>query len=149
MEKIVVGYDGSEASGAALTWAGAEARQHDAELQIVTAVRDPVGLMPYGGVSAELHDAALQQELATATERLKAAVEAHALDDLRVDQVVCAEAPARALLRRAEAADLLVVGARGGGGFYGLLVGSVSDQCVHHAPCPVVVVPRDRQAGSA
>ena len=48
--------------------------------------------------------------------------------------------PARALLDAAESADLLVVGSRGHGGFTGVLVGSVSQQCVHHATCPIVVV---------
>ena len=48
--------------------------------------------------------------------------------------------PARTLLDAAAGADLLVVGARGRGGFTGLRLGSVSQQCLHHAPCPVVVV---------
>lgn len=52
------------------------------------------------------------------------------------------------LLRAAGNADLLVVGSRGLGGFTGLLLGSVSSQVLHHAPCPVLVVRnRSRTAG--
>ena len=57
------------------------------------------------------------------------------------DAVLLEGQPADVLCAEAEDADLLVVGSRGLGGFRGLLLGSVSQQCVHHAPCPVVVVP--------
>ena len=56
-----------------------------------------------------------------------------------------------ALIDAARDADLLVVGSRGAGGFSGLLLGSVSQQCAQHSPCPVVIVGRsdaeDQAAG--
>jgi nucleotide-binding universal stress UspA family protein len=53
---------------------------------------------------------------------------------------VCHGQAADALVQQAEGADLLVVGSRGHGGFSGLLLGSVGQQCAHHAPCPTVIV---------
>ncbi len=57
----------------------------------------------------------------------------------RLTRSVTVGNPAGVLLSRALQADLLVVGVRGHGGFEGLLVGSVSEQCVRHARCTVVV----------
>jgi nucleotide-binding universal stress UspA family protein len=62
-------------------------------------------------------------------------------DGVEVEQVTVEGAAPRVLLEQAEDAELLVVGSRGLGGFRGLLLGSVSQQCAHHAQCPVVVVP--------
>ncbi|MEX0868262.1 MAG: universal stress protein, partial [Nitriliruptoraceae bacterium] len=61
--------------------------------------------------------------------------------DVAVETRVVAGTPARVLVAQAADADLLVVAARGLGGFRGLMLGSVSQQVVTHAPCPVVVVP--------
>jgi nucleotide-binding universal stress UspA family protein len=54
---------------------------------------------------------------------------------------------AAALTRRADGADLLVVGGRGGaaGALVANLVGSTAHAVVHHAGCPVAVVPLDDQ----
>jgi nucleotide-binding universal stress UspA family protein len=48
---------------------------------------------------------------------------------------------AKTLIDASSGADLLVVGSRGGGGFGSLVLGSVCNPVVHHAHCPVVVVP--------
>lgn len=64
--------------------------------------------------------------------------------DTQADRVtpllLCDAHPAEALIEAATTAQLLVVGSRGRGGFSGLMLGSVSQQCVQHARCPVVVV---------
>jgi nucleotide-binding universal stress UspA family protein len=63
-------------------------------------------------------------------------------DDMPMDieQIVEQGDPAAVLLRRSEGADMLVVGSRGHGGFNRLLIGSVSEKCVRHATCSVIVI---------
>jgi nucleotide-binding universal stress UspA family protein len=71
-------------------------------------------------------------------------------EGVEIERQVVEGPAAEVLVNAATPGDLLVVGSRGHGGFGGLLLGSVSQQCVHHAPCPVVVVhfPKSMAAGS-
>jgi len=65
-----------------------------------------------------------------------------ALDsEVTVSSIVSEGQAADVLCEQAQGADLLVVGSRGLGGFRGLLLGSVSQQCASRAPCPVVIIP--------
>ena len=136
--RIVVGYDGSAAAQDALRWAADEAQRRRATLAVASAWEIPIAA---GMVIVELADDAEQ----AAKQRLADAPEALGLPaELRVETFV-PEGPAGPLLvRAAEGADLLVVGSRGHGGLSGLLLGSVSGYCAHHATCPVVILRHPR-----
>jgi nucleotide-binding universal stress UspA family protein len=134
-ETIVVGVDGSAASLAALRWAAAEARLRDARLNVVHAWdRHP----PREAISAD--DWAIA---ADAAEGLADAIVARALGeapDVEVETTAVFGPAGPVLTDASDAADLLVVGSRGLGGFRGLLLGSVGHHVAQHARCPVVVV---------
>jgi nucleotide-binding universal stress UspA family protein len=144
MGTIVVGVDGSEGSLAALRFAIEEAKIRGVEVKAVNAWHVPPAV--YGGGWAptgidfdefrNLAEAALERTLEEAGARASGASVTAILREGQPADVLCAEAP--------NADDLLVVGSRGLGGFRGLLLGSVSQQAVHHSACPVVVVPHHR-----
>lgn len=138
MERIVVGIDDSPAAADALRWALDEARRRSASLEVVhTWVFPLVGEVPGGVVDdlvADLEGGA-KKMLDEVVDRIVGAD-----PGVEVVRRVLEGGPARILIDVAGGADLLVVGSRGRGGFAGLLLGSVALQCVHHAPCPVVVV---------
>ena len=133
MERIVVGVDGSDESLVALDWALSEAKVRGAALEVVHTY------MP------NLSEAAVGTEPSPreAEELLRKMVEptAGAYPGVPVTALAVEGPSARTLLDTAAGATLLVVGSRGRGGFAGLMLGSVSQQVVHHATCPVVIVP--------
>lgn len=140
MGTIVVGVDGSEGSMAALRFALEEAKIRGDEVKVVNAWHVPPAAYGTGWAPAGVDFDEFRRVAEEALEQtLKEAVGPAA--GVTVTPVLIEGQPADALCAEAEGAELLVVGSRGLGGFRGLLVGSVSQQCVHHAPCPVVVVP--------
>ena len=148
METIVVGVDGSEGALDALRFALGEARRRGARLRVVTAWHIPA--TAYGGVGFVAPYDPIEAFRTGATETLDKVLESLG-DDAKgaeIERVVMEGQAAKALLDAASGADLLVLGSRGLGGFTGLLLGSVSQECAHHAPCPVVIVPRALKAGA-
>jgi nucleotide-binding universal stress UspA family protein len=162
---VVVGVDGSTGAKAALRWALGEARLRNSPLRTVHAwtfgyIGGSVEGYPYWGGSLgsytslgvdlnDLHRAAedlLERAIADVGDETKG---------IEIERQVIQGSAAEVLVQAASPADLLVVGSRGHGGFTGLLLGSVSQQCVHHAQCPVVVVhspkpaPADREPVAA
>lgn len=130
---VVVGVDGSPEGDAALRFAARYAQAMDASLRIVTAWE----WVTFDGAPITYGQYDPRDEARRTAEE---AAQLSGLPPERVSTLVDAGPPARLLVRASEGAQLLVVGCRGRGGFTGLLLGSVSTQCVHHAKCPVVVV---------
>ena len=138
MERIVIGIDGSDESRNALKWALDEARLRRASIEVVYAWQPPyAGGYPFA--MPPYDDAGLDKDAHALVEHMLGQADTTNLVEPVQTTVVCGSASA-ALLERAEDATLLVVGARGRGGFSRLMLGSVSSQLVHHAPCAVVVV---------
>ena len=137
--RVVVGVDGSETARRALAWALEEGRARQAEVEVVNAWHPPyVGAYPYDPAALDLE----------VFEQGARDLVAEMLDGQDVTGLpappkvtVVSDTAAQAVITAAAGADLIVIGSRGRGGFKGLLLGSVSQQVAHHAPCPVVVVP--------
>ncbi len=138
MQRIVVGIDGSVESLAALAWAMREAQLREATLDVVHAWSYPVGTYIDG--LTPVPSFGRPQFIEIATQVVDDACKG--LDTSRVElHRIVEEGPAASrLLETARGATMLVVGSRGRGGFAGLLLGSVSQQCAHHARSPIVIV---------
>ena len=146
---IVVGVDGSRESREALRWALAEAALRGTSVRAVRAWQLPVDfaaavppLVPGAYDRGEVErDEERRRRAEAELESVVAAALREAPDGgVRVRRELVAGHAAQELVRAAQGEELLVVGSRGRGGFTGLLLGSVSQACAHHADCPVVIV---------
>lgn len=139
MGRIVVGIDGSEPSKTALAWALSQAKLAGAAVEAVIAWHYPVIIagMPFAPIPVLGTDFGVQ-----AAKILQDAIAAVLPDDsqVKVGTVVREGNAAQILIECSDDADLLVVGNRGYGGFTEALLGSVTQHCVQHARCPIVVV---------
>jgi nucleotide-binding universal stress UspA family protein len=144
---VVVGIDGSPSSRHALRFAAEEARQRAAQLTVVTSFDVPDMLWLGHAVATT----ALDDRLAVAQRAARKVVDEELTDQtgLSIDVIATTTPATVALVDRSAGADLLVVGSRGRGGFRGLVMGSVSMQCVLHARCPVAVVRASYDTGLA
>jgi nucleotide-binding universal stress UspA family protein len=142
--RIVVGVDGSRGSETALRWAIAQARLTGARVEAVASWEDPAASgyslgweLVFAGDDtwASITEKFLEESIRVADDGLEPRVEI-------VARVVQGH-PAQVLMDAAAGAQMPVVGSRGHGTVSGMLLGSVSQHCVQHAPCPVLVVPRD------
>jgi nucleotide-binding universal stress UspA family protein len=137
--RIVVGVDGSPISKVALRWAISQARLTGATVDAVLAWQYPEGRSGAGWAAVLVEEPDL--DVLAEKELTEAISEAAGPDpDVVINPVVVQGWPAEVLLDAAEGADLLVVGSRGRGGFSSVLLGSVSQNCAHHATCPLLII---------
>jgi nucleotide-binding universal stress UspA family protein len=135
-----VGVDGSPSSKEALKWAVRQAALTGSMVEAVIAWHYPPVYGGFGWAPVSAVDPVSLDEVAmkTVTEAVTESVDP--ASSVRVTTKVEEGNPAHVLLVAAEGADLLVVGSRGHGGFAGALLGSVSQHCVSHSPCPIVII---------
>ena len=133
--RIVVGFDGSDSSIKALDWAIAEAAHAPAVIDVVTAWTFPM-------VTGYAFTATVSEVDHAARDLVDHALThvAEIAPDVTVRGEAVDGAAGPALVQAGRAADMLVVGSRGHGGWHGVLLGSVSAYVARHAPCSVVII---------
>lgn len=144
-EYIVVGIDGSSPAQEALEWAAAEAQLRQVPLEVIHTWSLPPS-SPSAGIEGVVDaiESAAQKVLDDAVAHV-----ASIAPGVEVDGRTVPGGAGSVLVDASRNASLVVVGARGRGGFTSLLLGSVSSQVVQHAECPVVVVRRGTVAQPA
>jgi len=138
--RIVVGYDGSAAAGAAVDWAAAEAARRDVPLTLVHAVHLPEVLAGQAAAWSVLAERAVDQAKIVTDVGIQRAAQGGVRCVL---SETTATTPPKALVDASRDASLVVVGSRGRGTVAGEMLGSVGVTVAAHAASPVVVVRGD------
>jgi len=144
MSGIIVGIDGSHNSSQALGWAMSEAALRDADLTVITVNSVPASYWTGQPVTLPGDEGKVEDIRKSAQDAVDKAASELDKQPKSVSVVAISGFPAKTLVETSAGADLMVIGSRGGGGFGSLFLGSVASQVVHHAHCPVVVIPTGR-----
>ena len=139
---VLVGVDGSPNSLKALRLGLQEATWRGIGCRALIAWTYPVMYGMEGGVYA-VEPATLETSASVALDEAIVAAFPDVADQVKITRFTIGGPPAETLIEESKRAALLVIGARGHGGFMGLLLGSISSQVVKHAHCPVLVVHPD------
>lgn len=131
--RIVVGFDGSDHSAAALRWALDVAPSGATVVALIA-----IDVIPW--LSPEVVEQRHPEEIEAGKQRILALADA-ADPEQRAERVVVIHGARHALAEVDADADLIVVGPRGIGGLARAVLGSVTTWLLHDAPCPVAVVP--------
>ena len=132
---VVVGFDGSAQAGTALGFAAERAAQRDAPLRVLRAFEPPDDRWRPSDPDAEARLAATGPR-----SRKPSPDGGETFPEVPVTVEIAPDRPAAALVEASRDAQLVVVGSRGRGGLRGMLLGSVGQQLIQHAHCPVAVV---------
>ena len=135
---IVVGVDGSDGGRRALDWAVREAKSRDGAVRAV-ATWSWDGLES-GPATAPNPAAAKERAARLLDGEIRALVERHG-SPVPVTAEVIEGSPGAALAHAGSTADLLVLGSHGHSRIRHTVLGSVSEECIRRATCPVVVLP--------
>ncbi|WP_019148940.1 universal stress protein [Timonella senegalensis] len=144
--RVIVGVDGSSSAQGALHTAVRYAQIWGAEIVAVAGVPVTSGSGVLSWLPSTIDHEQVLKDVAIGLDMIIDAVEEEN-PGLKIRRMVLDGTGAELLTEFSQAADLLVVGSRGRGGFAGLLLGSTSQAVLHHSKCPVLVVNKKCEGG--
>ena len=147
MSEIIVGVDGSQSSIKAAQWAVDEAAFRSSDVRLVQAFESPAVWLGMGEALGSTVTATISEDdlKSYAVDAIDDVVSQLAVPEgVSVHKTAVEGSPARVLLEQSAGATMLVIGSKGHGDLGSILLGSVGMHCVHHASCPVVVIPHSK-----